>query len=99
MEATEKRILGKVGGASTMVDCGGVRSELVLVGRCWSSPLLVEWSRLLRPLGARPSVLMERLLLFYRYMLPSFTSEAYSWADPVERVFGFKTGVENGLSS
>ena len=37
-------------------------------------------------------------MLFYRYMLPYVTSEAYSWADPVERNFGFKTGVENGLS-
>ena len=40
---------------------------------------------------------MEQLLLFYRYMLPYFTAEVYSWADPAEAVFGFKTGVENGL--
>ena len=37
----------------------------------------------------------KRLLLFYRYMLPHVTSEVYSWADPVEAFFGFKTGVEN----
>jgi len=36
-------------------------------------------------------------MLFYRYMLPCVTSEAYSWVDPTEAVFGFKTGVENGL--
>ena len=39
------------------------------------------------------------VMLFYRYMLPYFTTEAYSWADPAEAFFGFKTGVENGLSS
>ena len=48
---------------------------------------------------ARPSVLVERLLLFYRYMLPSFTTEVYSWADPENDNSGFKTGVKNGLSS
>ena len=37
-------------------------------------------------------------MLFYRYMLPSFTSEVYSWADPENDDSGFKTGVENGLS-
>ena len=37
-------------------------------------------------------------MLFYRYMLPCVTAEAYSWADPAEAFFGFKTGVENGLS-
>ena len=31
-------------------------------------------------------------------MLPHVTTEAYSWADPENEDFGFKTGVENGLS-
>jgi len=47
---------------------------------------------------ARPSVLRRLVMLFYRYMLPHVTTEVYSWADPVEAFFGFKTGVENGLS-
>jgi len=38
-------------------------------------------------------------MLFYRYMLPHVTTEAYSWADPAEAFFGFKTGVKNRLSS
>ena len=38
-------------------------------------------------------------MLFYRYMLPCVTSEAYSWADPENCIFDFKIGVENGLSS
>ena len=41
----------------------------------------------------------KRLLLFYRYMLPSFTSETYSWADPENANSGFKTGVENCFRS
>ena len=49
--------------------------------------------------SARPSVLVRLVMLFYRYMLPCVTTEAYSWADPVEAIFGFKTGVKNGLSS
>ena len=28
-------------------------------------------------------------------MLPHFTKEAYSWADPEERIFGFKSGQKN----
>ena len=47
--------------------------------------------------SARPLVLRRLVMLFYRYMLPSVTAEAYSWADPAEAFFGFKTGVENGL--
>ena len=38
-------------------------------------------------------------MLFYRYMLPYFTSEAYSWADPENEDFGFKTGEIFGLST
>ena len=52
----------------------------------------------MKPLLARPSSLEEWLLLFYRYMLPHVTSEAYSWADPSERIFGFKTGENSVLS-
>jgi len=40
----------------------------------------------------------DRLLLFYKYMLPHFTAEAYSWADPENDDSGFKTGVENCFS-
>ena len=47
---------------------------------------------------ARPSVLVERLLLFYRYMLPSFTTEVYSWADPENDDSGFKSGENSRLS-
>jgi len=32
-------------------------------------------------------------------MLPYFTVEAYSWADPENEDFGFKAGVKNELSS
>jgi len=39
------------------------------------------------------------VMLFYRYMLPSFTSEVYSWADPAEAIFGFKTGEIFRLST
>ena len=45
-----------------------------------------------------PSVLGRLVMLFYRYMLPHVTTEAYSWANPAEAFFGFKTGVKNGLS-
>ena len=31
-------------------------------------------------------------------MLPYFTSEVYSWADPENEDFGFKTGENSGLS-
>ena len=44
-----------------------------------------------------PAVLERPVLLFYRYMLPHFTTEAYSWADPENDDSGFKSGVENGL--
>ena len=49
--------------------------------------------------SARPSVLGMLVMLFYRYMLPHVTTEAYSWADPENEDSGFKTGVKNGLSS
>ena len=49
--------------------------------------------------SARPSVSVGLVMLFYRYMLPHVTSEVYSWADPENANSGFKTGVENGLSS
>jgi len=39
---------------------------------------------------AHPSVLGRLVMLFYRYMLPHFTSEAYSWADPENRIFWFQ---------
>ena len=49
--------------------------------------------------SACPSVLVRLVMLFYRYMLPHFTTEVYSWADPENEDSGFKTGVENGFSS
>ena len=41
------------------------------------------------------SVPKRLVMLFYRYMLPCVTSEVYSWADPAEAIFGFKSGQEN----
>ena len=38
-------------------------------------------------------------MLFYRYMLPYFTTEVYSWADPENDDSGFKTGEIFGLST
>jgi len=38
------------------------------------------------------------VMLFYRYMLPCVTTEAYSWADPENRNSGFKTGENSRLS-
>ena len=38
-------------------------------------------------------------MLFYRYMLPFFTTEAYSWADPENDDSGFKTGEIFRLST
>ena len=37
------------------------------------------------------------VMLFYRYMLPYFTAEAYSWADPENEDSGFKTGENSEL--
>ena len=41
------------------------------------------------------SVPKRLVMLFYRYMLPCVTSEVYSWADPENADFGFKTGQKN----
>jgi len=38
-------------------------------------------------------------MLFYRYMLPHVTMEVYSWADPENEDFGFKTGEIFRLST
>ena len=54
---------------------------------------------IIEPTSDHALVLVRLVVLFYRYMLPHFTTEAYSWADPVERDSGFKTGVKNGLFS
>ena len=50
---------------------------------------------MIESLSDHTSSLVERLLLFYRYMLPCVTAEAYSWADPENEDFGFKSGQEN----
>ena len=77
--------------------------------RNWSGKVLQVWMKNPQPASHKEAPLLrtlltssrhpaKRLLLFYRYMLPHVTTEAYSWADPENQNSGFKTGVENCFS-